>query len=438
MHVLQEITQRNKKGYHVGVFSSCSGDGDVVRAVLRRARKTNTIAIIESTSNQVNQFGGYTQRTPEQFASYVRQIAREEGLSWDAVILGGDHLGPLPWTDLAEQEAMQNACDLVVAYINAGFTKIHLDTSMRVASDSPDEPFHVEICARRGALMCAAAEEAYQKLENKKEKPVYIIGSEVPVPGGDFSQELGEVTQPEACQATIAAYQKAFIEHGLNDVFSRVVGLVVQTGVEFFERNIDEYDRRQTADLIKATRKLPVVLEGHSTDYQLKSNLRCMCEDGIAILKVGPEFTFALREALFDLEHIEKELYAKRPEEWSNFRQILEEAMLEDPRYWKDYYTGDEEDLRISRIYSFYDRSRYYLPHKKVNAAREKLVKNLTDKKIPECMLSQYFPNQYMRVRNGKIKNYPLDIILDRIGDRIDAYLEATGNNGFPEGFLGQ
>ena len=438
MHVLQEITQRNKKGYHVGVFSSCSGDGDVVRAVLRRARKTNTIAVIESTSNQVNQFGGYTQRTPEQFADYVRQIAREEGISWDAVVLGGDHLGPLPWVDLPEKEAMQNACDLVAAYIHAGFTKIHLDTSMRVASDPVDEPFHVATCAKRGAMMCAAAEKAYSELTDKREKPIYIIGSEVPVPGGDFSQDLGAVTQANACEATVAAYQQAFTEFGLGDALSRVVGLVVQTGVEFFERSIDEYDRRQTADLIRATRKLPVVLEGHSTDYQSKPNLRRMCEDGIAILKVGPEFTFALREALFGLEQIEKEVYAHLPEKWSNFRQELERAMLEDPQYWENYYKGDEESLRISRAYSFYDRSRYYLPSENVKAAREKLIKNLSDERIPECILSQYLPNQYMRVRNGKIKNHPVDIILDRIGDRIDAYLEATGNNGFPEGFLEQ
>ena len=34
-----------------------------------------------------------------------------------------------------------------------------------------------------------------------------------------------------------------------------------------------------------------------------------MVEDGIAILKVGPALTFALREGLFALEQIERELY---------------------------------------------------------------------------------------------------------------------------------
>ena len=50
------------------------------------------------------------------------------------------------------------------------------------------------------------------------------------------------------------------------------------------------------------------VYEAHSTDYQRKETLRQMVKDHFVILKVGPALTFAMREALFSLDFIEKEL----------------------------------------------------------------------------------------------------------------------------------
>ena len=104
--------------------------------------------------------------------------------------------------------------------------------------------------------------------------------------------------------------------------------------------------------------------------------------------------------------------------------------MLDNPGYWKDYYKGDSNDQAISRAYSFYDRARYYMSQPEVQAARKKLLDNLAHGEIPLCMLSQYLPHQYYRVRTGELENDAESILLDRIGDRIDAYLHATKNNG--------
>ncbi len=51
------------------------------------------------------------------------------------LILGGDHLGPNPWTRLPADQAMEKAAAMVAAYAAAGFTKIHLDASMACADD---------------------------------------------------------------------------------------------------------------------------------------------------------------------------------------------------------------------------------------------------------------------------------------------------------------
>ena len=433
MNILQEIIRENKKGHRSGIYSCCSANADVIRAVLARARKTKTVALIESTSNQVNQDGGYTGMTPADFASFVRDLAREQGVAWHNVLLGGDHLGPLPWTDLEEEAALEQAETLVRACVAAGYSKIHLDTSMRVASDDPDAPFLTSTCARRGARLCAACEDEfvkYQERHPEAEPPVYIIGSEVPVPGGDFNAGLMGVTTAQDAVNTIAIYQEAFREYGVGQAWERVCGIVVEMGVEFHEFSLDEYDRRRTVELVNAMRKSPLCIEGHSSDYQTADNLTRMCEDGVAILKVGPAFTFSLREALFALEKIEQEVYHDEPERWSNYRQVLEEVMIENPKHWKNYYPGTENEQRIARAYSFYDRCRYYFADPRVVAARDTLVENLSGNVIPLCVLSQYLPTQYFRVRNGQIRNEALDIILDRIGDRVDCYLAATNNCG--------
>lgn len=434
MHPVQEIVQRNKAGRGVGIFSCCSANRDVVKAVLVKAQKTSTVALIESTSNQVNPEGGYTGMTAGDFAKFVFDIADSIGLDRSRIILGGDHLGPLPWCGLTEAEAMARAVDLVRSCVLAGYTKIHLDTSMRVGDDDPREPLDVAVCARRGAELCLAAEEAFAEYVASHPdalRPVYVLGSEVPIPGGDTDAEaVMGVTDVESCKATIEAYEREFKARGLGGALDRVVAFVVEMGVEFHERTLDEYDHDAARKLCAYVRETPFAIEGHSSDYQTQENLKRMCCDGVSILKVGPAFTFSMREALFALEGIERKVLADHPERQSHFQKVLDAAMVEDDRHWRDYYKGNANDQAISRAYSFYDRARYYMSLPRVQEARQKLIDNLSGDVIPLCVLSQYLPQQYYRVRSGELSNEAEAILLDRIGDRIDAYLYATKNNG--------
>ncbi|MCJ7666268.1 MAG: class II D-tagatose-bisphosphate aldolase, non-catalytic subunit, partial [Actinobacteria bacterium] len=175
------------------------------------------------------------------------------------------------------------------------------------------------------------------------------------------------------------------------------------------------------ADAIKKYRKL--VFEGHSTDYQTSKALREMAEDGIAILKVGPALTFALREALFALSFMEDELLdGKIGIKSSGFRDVLEDAMLKNPDNWKKHYHGDARKLRLARKYSFSDRCRYYLPDEEVSKSIRKLINNLNSIEIPMTLISQYMPVQYMKIRNGELLNDPESLIKDRIINCIDDY----------------
>jgi tagatose-1,6-bisphosphate aldolase non-catalytic subunit AgaZ/GatZ len=266
----------------------------VLEACVEQAKEQDSILLIESTSNQVDQFGGYTGMTPASFHAVVQQLADAHGLPIDRAILGGDHLGPNRWRGLGEDEAMANAAGLVRSCVQAGYEKLHLDASMRLAGDPgiDSEPMVEEVVAERTAMLARAAEEAAK--ENGGSPPVYVIGTEVPVPGG-----------------------------------------------------------------------------------------------------------------------------ARLPEE----RIVPTKA--KDPAHWKPYSVGGEEEQRLSRIFGYHDRSRYYwaLPH--LRDRLEMLFANLSAWPVPLTLLSQYLPRQYEAIREGVLARKHRDWVWHRIQETVEVYARA-------------
>lgn len=430
-NALTKIVTIQKSGKAVGIYSACSANSFVIEAVLKKGLEDNSCVLIESTANQCDQFGGYTGMKPIDFKNYVYEIADKLGFDKNKIFLGGDHLGPLTWTSLNEKEAMANSEVLIDAYVSAGFTKIHVDTSMKVADDDPNVRLSDETIARRGVHLVKVAENAYKKLlETNPDavEPVYIVGSEVPIPGGSQAavDEGVQVTKVEDFTATMNTFKDTFEKEGISDVWDRVLGIVVQPGVEEKDSGCTEYDRSKAVELAKAIRTIPdLVFEGHSTDYQTKIKLREMVEDGVAILKVGPGLTFAAREGLYALSFIEDEACKVNGKTPSNFREVLDAEMLKNDKHWKKHYHGTDAEIALKRKYSFSDRSRYYYTTDAVKAAIDTLLDNLKDG-CPLNLLSQFMPIQYTKVREGVLKNDPKELVLDRIGNTIDEYLYAT------------
>ncbi|SFM59064.1 D-tagatose-1,6-bisphosphate aldolase subunit GatZ/KbaZ, partial [Pleomorphomonas diazotrophica] len=118
-----------------GIPSICSAHPVVIEAAMRHAGRLGLPVLIEATCNQVNQDGGYTGMTPGDFRDFVEVIAKRLGFPFERVILGGDHLGPNPWKKLPATEAMDKAKVMIDAFARAGFTKLHLDTSMGCAGE---------------------------------------------------------------------------------------------------------------------------------------------------------------------------------------------------------------------------------------------------------------------------------------------------------------
>ena len=418
-HPIQEMMEQRRQGKKCGIPSYCTANPLALEIILKRAKQLQMPVLIEATANQVNQYGGYTGMLPKDLYEMIQKMAGEIGVPEELIILGGDHLGPLTWQNLPEKEAMEKSVELVYQYAKAGFTKIHLDTSMKVADD-PEGLLSTETIARRGAELYKASMKGYE--ERKAEvpdamRPVFIIGSEVPIPGGaQEAEDSLSVTSPEAFQDTVATYKHIFEEAGVKEGWKDVVAVVVQPGVEFGDDQVFLYDHDAATALCSALEKYPeVCFEGHSTDYQSAECLKNMVNDGIAILKVGPALTYGLREALFALSFMEKELVPE--DKRADFIETLEKVMLAEPGNWQKHYHGDDKQLALARKYSFSDRARYYIGQPEVTKAIDKLFDNLREYPIPMNMLHQYMPVSYTKVRDGILTLDPKELALDGVAN---------------------
>lgn len=419
MKHLTKMVEQHKRGKANGIYAVCSAHPIVLEAAIRYAHANHTPLLIEATSNQVDQFGGYTGMTPADFRSFVCRLADSLDFSQDMLILGGDHLGPNRWQNLPAEQAMANADDLIKSYVAAGFKKIHLDCSMSCANDPV--PLTDEIVAERAARLAKVAEETCMAHFGESDL-VYVIGTEVPVPGGahEALTELA-VTTPDAARATLQAHYHAFEKRRLEGVWPRIIALVVQPGVEFDHTHIIDYQPQKAVSLSKMVEDYDtLIFEAHSTDYQTPQSLRQLVKDHFAILKVGPALTFALREALFSLAAIEEELLPAKAS--SGLRHVLESVMLDRPEYWQSHYHGDGNARRLARGYSYSDRVRYYWPDSQIDEAFERLVRNLADEPIPLPLISQYLPLQYVKVREGDLSATPRELIINHIQDILQQY----------------
>lgn len=410
-------------------FAITGSDPFVLRACMKYAKEHDAYFICEGTVNQVNQFGGYTGMKPKDYAAMVQNIAEDIGFPIEKVILSGDHLGPFIWQHLDSKTAMDYSKELVREYVAAGFRKIHLDPTMPLADDDI-RSFGDEIIAQRVAELAIVSEETYEATKYDTPwtyRPAYVIGSEVPVPGGSEEIETMNVTKPEALEKSILCFKNAFTQNNLPQVWEDTVAVVAQIGLEFSEENVYDFNHEKAKPLaVKLKEFPPLVFESHSSDYQTAECLINMVRDGVGILKVGPEITFKYREGLFALSKIEDELaplYGFTP---SHFIDVLENTMLTaKPNYWEKYYHGTPEELVLKRKYSFSDRSRYYFAQKDVVEAEQQLINNLKSITIPLTIISQYLPEQYQRIRSGQLANDPVSILEDKCQAVQDRYYQS-------------
>ena len=412
MSALLDILARNRAGAGVGLPAWCTAHPETLAAVLGRYRDDDAPVLIEATCNQVNHEGGYTDMTPAAFRRFLEGIATAQGVAAGRLILGGDHLGPNPWRHLAEEAAMDRARAMVAAYVEAGFAKIHLDASMPCGGEVLAE----EVMAERAAELALVAERAAAG-----RSLAYVIGTEVPVPGGETATvDHLAVTEPAAVARTVDLHRAALARRGLAAVMDRVVAVVVQPGVDFGNAQVVPFDPARARGLMAAVPGLGgPVYEAHSTDYQDGAALRALVAGHFGVLKVGPELTFAYRQAVFALERLAGLLGVP-----SGVEAALRAAMLAEPKEWRAYVEPGPDEGRMM-VYGLSDRVRYYWPKPAVQAA----VRALCD----GVRAADPAPGLVAQVTGGMVgpvdaRRLPETIMGRMVGDVVARYRAATGD----------
>ncbi len=427
MHRLTNLRQDHLSGKTGGLTAVCSAHRRVLEAAIEQAAADEDVLLVEATANQVNQFGGYTGMRPAEFVTFVRSLATAAAFPIERVVIGGDHLGPHPWKNLPAARAMAHSVDLVDACVAAGFRKIHLDTG-RACADDPQPHLPIDTTAERAAVLCRAAEAAADRQPENRPRPLYVIGAEVPPPGGALEDPARvKVTTAGEVTRILAATETCFRAAGLDRAWERVMAVVVQPGVEFGDTRIAGYRPEKAAALSEAHAALPGIMtyEIHATDYQVPEALAQMVRDHFIVLKAGPCLTNKYREALYALSGVEIEwLAGKRGVRLSGLRDVLESVMLERPEHWCSHYHGSATDVRYLRHYSYRDRIRYYWNLPEVAESVKQLVDNLR-RPIPSQLLSQFFPDLYPVIQSGDLDPSPSWLIRQRIRTGLAPYSSA-------------
>jgi D-tagatose-1,6-bisphosphate aldolase subunit GatZ/KbaZ len=405
--LLRDVIAANRRGLSVAIPSVCSAHPDVLRASLLLAEALDRPLVVEATSNQVNQFGGYTGMTPAAFVRFVRGLADGAGVARDRMVLGGDHLGPQVWRAGPVAAAMDNAIVMVADYARAGFTKIHLDCSEGCEGEAAQ--VDDETAAARSALLAEACDGAAPDPGAMD----YVIGTEVPPPGGARSGDHADEgdgaqiapTTPEAAATTLSAHHAAFSERGLDRLWPQICGLVVQPGVEFSASAIHHLPRGDGAALRAVLDAWPgICFEAHSTDYQRHDAYPRLAAMGFAIHKVGPALTFAFRQAVYGLDMVARIAGANL----DPLPDVMERAMLVRPGYWQGHCAaGDARSLRLMRHFGYADRIRYYWPEPEPQGALDRLFAALADLPLSRPVLTQVFAPEVIDRADSLRAHYP-------------------------------
>ncbi len=402
-----------------GIPSFCTSHPVVLSQILNP--NSHRKVLIETTCNQVNQFGGYSGMTPRLFVDYLKNIAAHTGFPIENIILGGDHLGPNVWQNEPAESAMQKSVEMVQAYVRAGYAKLHLDCSMRLADD-PEGAVDPLLIAERAAVLAKAAEEA--NTDSTSGNLQYVIGTEVPVPGGATAHEEGvHVSLVSDVRNTIEVHRQVFHEAGLDNAWNNVIAVVVQPGVEFGDDFVLEYQPQAARELSAFIESQGLVYEAHSTDYQSAESLHDLVRDHFCILKVGPALTFSYREAVFSLAMMENELI--NAGERSNLIEVLDRVTIQKPEHWQKYYRGSLEEQAFKRKFSLSDRIRYYWAQPAIQDALNLLMKNLSSKELPLSLVSQFASQEKSELIEKGLPLTPENVIGGHITRVLNEYWNA-------------
>ena len=393
--------------------SFCTANMDVLKSIMFFCNLNKLPCLIECTSNQVNQNGGYTNKNPKKFIKEILSLRKKIKLNKNQLFIGGDHLGPLPWKNEIKKVAIKNSIKLIESFLNEKFCKIHIDTSIRCKDDVI---FNNDIIFKRAQEILENS-----KIRNKIKNKFLIIGSEVPLSGSGDSKKI---VLTSIKQINLECMKFRQVLKKLKFKKNRKFGLVVEPGMKYMHTFLKKPDLKKFYDKKICSKKNNFVFEAHSTDYQSLGILKKLVNNNFKFLKVGPELTYNYSKSLFFMENLEKKLFKKKK---SLIKKNIIYSMNKNDKYWSDYYNSKNKNLFLG---SKLDRMRYYLNTKNVNRSIEILKKNINSISFEKIftLLSEKQKKEFLHFDKNQLTNFD-NIKMIFISKSLIRYYTACGYN---------
>jgi D-tagatose-1,6-bisphosphate aldolase subunit GatZ/KbaZ len=374
--------------------SFCTSNFLVLKILIKFCKKKKLPLLIETTSNQVNQFGGYTNLTPKKFIKKILLDLKKEKFNRKLFFYGGDHLGPLPWQKFGQLKSLERSKKLIKSYIDSGAQKIHIDTSIKLRHD---KNFSKKEILKR-------TQNLFNNLNLDKINNIFFVfGTEVPFAGGGIKKNQSAAKFSAKSAINESDFVKKLLLKKFN--YNKYFALVIDTNMEFFDRKIIKPNLKNLTEIVKYSKKKNFYFEAHSTDYQSLNTLKKLVKNNFKFLKVGPELTHYLLKSLFLMEQFENEHILKKNR--SFFKQKLINEVLSNKTHWEKYYNEKDSTVVEKILKGKLDRARYYLNTTKVNESIKLLEKNINFTK--KARITHFLNSKKIHYELDDIKKYKLN-----------------------------
>jgi D-tagatose-1,6-bisphosphate aldolase subunit GatZ/KbaZ len=309
------------------LLAACPNSIAVIRASLESARRSNAPIKFAATLNQVDNDGGYTGFTHEEFVRTIREEARVINYG-GPVIVAVDHGGP--WLKdrhrtegWSYEDTMTAVKQSFESALDAGFDLIHVDPTVDITL-SPGEGIRIEVVAERTVELIRHCEE-YRAARNL-DRIAYEVGTE---------EVHGGLADMQVFDRFLSLLKKGLADAGMKDTWPCFV--VGKVGTDLHTTLFDPEVARRLTD---SARVYGSRIKGHYSDNV--DNPEQYPLSGMGAANVGPEFTEREYDALVELGGLENRWAAEGElGKSSRIREHLWKAVVASGRWTK--WLGEKE-----------------------------------------------------------------------------------------------
>jgi len=366
--IIHRIIALRARDAQITLLCVCPNSDAVLEAAIKVAAANDMPMLFAATLNQVDRDGGYTGWTPGSFVTRMRELAVKYRCSsplYPCLDHGGPWLKDVHTREgLRLEETMAEVKASITACLEAGYTLLHIDTTVDRTLPS-EQPPQIEVVVERTMELIAYAESGRERLGLPSVS--YEVGTE---------EVHGGLVDFDNFERFLVGLQTGLKNRGLAHAWPCFIVAKVGTDLHTTAFN-PEIARR----LYHRVAPLGSLIKGHYTDWV--ANPADYPASGMGGANVGPEFTATELAALLELCARETQLVEKKPNLLpSGFEEAIKIAVMDSKR-WQKWLMPEEIGRNFDELapprqeWLVATCARYIWTDPRVLAARKRLYNNL-------------------------------------------------------------